>query len=418
MSWYSNYIENLHQSNNDFYKEFAQEWIDYEFDDTTLEYTIQEENFPFDNTYTDYNVHVDSVADVSVNIDKVIGDYISVLFQDCSHRNYRGQKYLFNNDTWLCYDKINHLAKVAQTKLLRCNNQISWINKANGDILTEKVFVGYEISSTNDQYSKKGNLSNRRMTLYCQYNDGTKTIRVNQRFMFNHDQCFRVEELDNYNNESGMNEPTMIKMVLSFSPLLNDRDNTALNVCDYYDNFYYVNIVQSEVNQVQGYQGSLIANVTCNEKIVENPVLTWSSSDEEVAQIDDNGNFTLLGEVGDTCTIRCEIEGNNDSYDEITVTIVEKLDSKKVIQVQPIITELRQGLSHTFDTGVYLNGVKQDAVVNCLPSGANSDCYTLVQDGDMFTLTNVKVSTELLTLTFSSEETTDKVIQIRLRGIM
>lgn len=420
MSWYSNYITNLYKPNKEFYKEFTQEWIDFEFDDTTLEYTIEEENFPFDNNYTEYNVHIDSVADVSVNIDRVVGDYINVLFQDCEHRNYRGQKYLYNNDVWLCYDKINHLSKIAQTKLLRCNNTISWINKNNGDILTEEVFVGYEISSTNDQYSKKGNLSNRRMTLYCQYNEYTKMIRVNQRFMFNHDQCFRVEELDNYNNEAGMKEPTMIKMILSFSPMLNDRDNRELNICDYYDNFYYINIVQKEIRQEKGFSEQLNATVTCNEKIIEDAQLIWSSTDENVITIDENGVYTIVGNVGDEAKIICEIKDNNDSKSEINVTVVDVLSTTEIIQVMPIIKELRQGSSHHFECGVYLNGEKQLDIISCVGQNADENCYSLTEVEDGFILTNNKLSKTKLKLVFSTEDedVEDYELEVKLKGII
>ena len=58
-------------------------------------------------------MHIDSVSEVSTNLTKVMGDYIAVLFKDCSHRNYRGQKYKWKGETYLCYDKINIYLEVA-----------------------------------------------------------------------------------------------------------------------------------------------------------------------------------------------------------------------------------------------------------------------------------------------------------------
>ena len=82
MSWQDNYIRNISTPNGEYYDEFTQEWINDYFDDSTLVHWIKEEKYPFDETYRDFEVHIDSVAEITLNIDRAIGDYVTVLFKD------------------------------------------------------------------------------------------------------------------------------------------------------------------------------------------------------------------------------------------------------------------------------------------------------------------------------------------------
>ena len=85
LSNYSQYINNIAQSPNDYYKDLAQETINSQWDCTTQLRTIQEESYPFNNVFTEYEAWVNTISDISVNTDKIIGDYIGILFKDCDH---------------------------------------------------------------------------------------------------------------------------------------------------------------------------------------------------------------------------------------------------------------------------------------------------------------------------------------------
>lgn len=417
MSWYSNYINNIAQPNKEFYEEYAQEVINAEFDDTTLVRTIQEEKYPFNEEYEEYEVQVDSVAEITVNIIKVIGDFITVLFKDCSHKNLRGQKYILDNETYLCYDKISDLAKVARTRLIRCNNEIKWLDE-DANIITEKVFLGYELSSTNDAVGKKGITSNRRLVLYVQSNERTKTIKINQRFMFQHNQCFRVEEVDNYNMESGTDgDVTLMRLNIVFSPL-QPNDNVELNICDYYDKDFRVEINQKEINQVNGFVGNLIATLKNKDDIITTEELCWKSTNERVVTIDEYGNYKIVGSIGATAKIICYMKDNEDIYDESVINVVDDYLPYKKIVVSPIIDSLNEKDSVEFVCGVYIEGEKVSNDVVCVPSNANKSNYDLTETIDGYKLTNNKLSTKDLVLTFSAEDCDDFVMNVSLDGLL
>lgn len=416
MGWYQDYIQNVAKDNRSFYEEFVQESINSQFEDTTLVRMIEEEKYPFNQEYEQYEVQIDSVAEITVNIIKVIGDFITVLFKDCSHKNLRGQKYIYNGETYLCYDKINELAKVAETRLIRCNNEISWLDE-NANVLKEKIFLGYELSSTNDSVGKDGIVSNRRLVIYVQYNDRTKTIKTNQRFMFGHNQCFRVEEVDNYNVESGVGEPTMMRLNLVYSTLL-PKDNKELNICDYYDLDYKIEIDQESVEQTNGFLGKFNAILKNGEEIVEDKKLIWLSKDSSVVEVEEDGSYSVIGTEGQTTVIECFMEDNPNIKDEVIITVVEDLPQGKELFVSPIINELKERKSVLIKTRVLSNGQDVDQDIDCVTNWENRNNYTLEKTDEGYLLTNVKMIKKPLELTFSSEDCEDVVLNISLVGLI
>jgi len=419
MSWYENYITNIAQDNESFYREQAQEWINDYFTDTTLVRTIKEEKYPFNEEYEDYIVHVDSVAEITTNVNKIIGDFISVIFKDCEHINYRGQKYIYEDETYLCYDKINEIAKVSKSNLIRCNNEISWLDE-NGNIMTEKVFVGYELSSTNDNITKKALVSNRRRVIYVQCNEKTNKIKINQRFMFQHNQCFRVEEIDNYYRETKTNgDVTLMKMFIVYSPLI-PLDNQELNICDYYTKEYSLTINQTDISQTTGFSGKLTANVKYNNEIIDVP-LKWKSSDNTIISIDeDTGEYKVIGTLdGEISTITCYMKDNEEIEDSIQIKVVSDfLPEKKIIVENSNITSLKEKESVEFNCYVMIEGEIQSDIVTCVPSGIDSKHYSLIETLSGYELKNLNASYIPLTLTFSADGCDDVVLDIELNGLI
>lgn len=235
LSNYSQYVNNIAQSPSDTYNSITQETIKKQWDNTTQLRMVQEENYPFNQEYTEYEAWISTISNVSVNTDKIIGDYIGILFKDCDHhQNYKGQKYIYNNDTYLCYDRLNKLTQVSDFKCIRCNNTMSWIDRESKEIYSEPMFLGYEVTSTNNQISKEGTIGNSRLIIFCQANDKTKSISINQRFIFQHKSVFKVEEINNYNQESGTNgDVTFLKFHMVKDTINPQIDNIELNLADY-----------------------------------------------------------------------------------------------------------------------------------------------------------------------------------------
>lgn len=423
LEFLQNYMDNFSYTPKEYYDSLAQATINARWDDTTLIRTIKEENFPFDNIYTEHEVWLDTISDVTVSTLKVIGNYISIMFKDIDHpRNYRGQKYKWVEDgrnyesTYLCYDMMNPLSQIADCKLIKCNNKINLLNKKTGHIHTEPLFVGWQISSTNNQVNVDGTVEQRRLICLIQENEYTKKIVENQRFIISGNKAFKVTQVDNSNLENiEDNFGTMITLFIEWTPIL-VSDNLELGIADYYDYQYKLKInQQSPIEQKQGFIGQLTATVMLNDEVINMP-LKWSTSDLESITIDSQGSYRIIGEVGSTSLITCSIDKNEQVFDTIEIKIVEDYLPEKVLIVEPIITELRQGFSTEFKCGVYIEGEKQSDIVICIPNWTGIN-YTLVETIDGYKLTNNKMSSNKLELTFSSVDLEPIIMEIELRGL-
>lgn len=423
MSWYETYLNNIAQTPKESWDLTLQESINSVWENTTQLRSIKEQSYPFSDSYTEYECWIDSISDISVNTDKAINNFISVLFQDCSHAlNHRGQKYLYKLDgvkesTFLCYDRMNELSQTADTKLVLCNNRIKAIDKDTGTIWEEPVYVGFDFSSTNEQINKKGTISNGRLVCMVQYNENTKKIKPNQRFILSHKTAFIVEQLNLFNLENtNDSEPTMLTMDIKWSTVI-PTDDLVNNLASVGIDEYTVDIVQGNIEQIKGYKNQLSAVVKLNDKVVTNKVVTWSSSNPTSVSIDSNGNYELLGDVGTESIITCKLSDNAEISNSISIKIVASSLNEKRIRVLPIVSKLTQGETKDFVCGVYINEDKQTDTVACVPNFIDNKIYTLTPNSDGYSVKVLKSSNTNLVLTFSSESLTPIVLDISLVGL-
>ena len=419
-----NYLDKIVQTPKEYYQGLVQAIINDQWINTTQLFTIKEQSaLPFVDEYTEYEAWVDAISDNLVNTSKVYSDFVKVLFKDIDHKqNYKGQYYKINLDGeheeyYICYDKMNRLSQVSDFNCVRCNNVLTWVDEY-GKILTMPCYLGTDISSTNNLVSKDGIVPNTRLIILVQANEYTMSIVKNQRFMFQHSTAFKVEEVNNYMQEQETDgQVTCVKMYVDYSAIL-PSDNKELNICDYYKTNYTLTIDQGDIEQTNGFSGQLTATVKDGNDIVDMP-LKWSTNDSDVVEIDEQGNYQVIGEIGSMGQITCSMADNESIYDTITIKVVDDyLPEKKIIINPNNITELNQGQVIDFDCGVYIEGEKQDDIVTCIPSGADVYSYTLAETLDGYKLTVRQESDNDLVLTFSADGCDDVVMTIELLGLL
>ena len=421
----NNYLNNITQTPHEHYHDLIQATVDSQWNNTTLLDYIKEENIPFDGEYTKQEVWVDTISDVTVNTLKVIGNYINVTFKDIDHpRNYRGQKYKWKEkdrdyeSTYLCYDMISSSMGVAETKLIKCNNSIKIIDKNNGYIHEEPIFVGWEITSTNNQQNKDGIIENRRLVCLMQKNKYTEGILENERFMTSKTKAFKVTQIDDTNEEDYSKDfCTMYTLFIEWTPILKDRDNLDLLVADYYDNIYTVKINQEKnIKQEVGFSEKLTATIKKNGEVIDIPIL-WKTSDNKIVEIDEEGNYSLIGgNVGDKVEITCCIDGNEEIFDTINIEIIDNIVPSSSLEISPRISELKQNFDQEFICNVYINEEKQNTKVDCTPNWIDNHYYELIETDNGWKLKNIHRSERLLELTFSSGSLTE-TMTIKLGGL-
>ena len=424
LEFLENYMSYIAQTPKEYHRGLIQATIDSRWEDTTQIYTIKEQSaLPFKDEYTEYEAWVDAISDNLVNTSKVYSDFVKILFKDIDHKqNYKGQYYKLNLDGeheeyYICYDKMNRLSQVSDFNCVRCNNVLTWADEY-GNILTMPCYLGTDISSTNNLVSKDGIVPNTRLIILVQANEYTMSIVKNQRFMFQHSTAFKVEEVNNYMQEQETDgQVTCVKLYVDYSAIL-PSDNKELNICDYYKTNYTLTIDQGDIEQTNGFNGQLTATVKDGNDIVDMP-LKWSTSDSEVIEIDEQGNYHVVGEIGFIGQIKCCMADNENVSDTITITVVEDYLPEKRIIINPNdITSLNEGDIIDFVCGVYIEGEKQSDIVKCVPNNINPYVYTLTETVDGYKLTVRERSYDDLILTFSADGCDDIVMTIKLLGLI
>ena len=424
LEFLENYINHIAQTPKEYHRGLVQATIDSRWEDTTQIHMVKEQSaLPFKDEYTEYEAWVDAISDNLVNTSKVYSDFVKVLFKDIDHKqNYKGQYYKINLDGeheeyYICYDKMNRLSQVSDFNCVRCNNVLTWVDEY-GKILTMPCYLGTDISSTNNLVSKDGIVPNTRLIILVQANEYTMSIVKNQRFMFQHSTAFKVEEVNNYMQEQETDgQVTCVKLYVDYSAIL-PSDNKELNICDYYKTNYTLTIDQNDIEQTNGFSGQLTATVKDGNDVIDVP-LKWSTNDSDVVEIDEQGNYQVIGEIGSMGQITCSMADNESIYDTITIKVVDDYLPEKKIVINPNnITELNQGQVIDFTCGVYIEGEKQDDIVTCIPSGADVYSYTLAETLDGYKLTVRQESDNDLVLTFSADGCDDVIMTIELLGLL
>ena len=419
------YTDNIAQTPKEYWEGLHQATLDTMWNDTTQVYTIKEQSaLPFEDKYTEYEAWVSTVSDDLINYSKVYSDFVRLLYKDLSHKqNYKGQYYKFaldgeHEETYICYDRMNLSTLTADFKVVRCNNVLTWRDEY-GNIITLPCYLGTDVTSTNNLIGKDGIVPNARMIILVQANEFTKSIVKNQRFMFEHSTAFKVEEVNNFMQEQGTNgQVTCVKIYINYSAIT-PNDNTELNVCDYYDVGYTLEINQDNIEQVNGFNGTLTATVKNLDEVVENMEVIWETSDKTVITIDSEGNYNVVGLNGDKATITCYLKENKDVKDSIIIQVISAPITNKIIVVNPNkVNLLKERQSIVFIPKVYDEGNELTDPVTCIPSGAKPYCYTLTTVMNGYLLTILKKSSVPLVLTFKASGCADYVMNIELIGLL
>lgn len=399
MEFFNNYINHYAESPNDAWRNLQQATITSLFEDTTIKRTILEEKVPFNQEYQEIEAWVGTVTDSTTNTEKDSNDYRSLYFEDCTHDVGRGLYYQYDNNYWLVYDSSTDLESISNVKIRRCNNRLKWIDKNSGELLDYPCIIEYTLSATQPNVTADITTIGGRVSIIVQGNEKTRKIKKNTRFIFG-EQAYKFNNWNNY-MMSDYDAKTATLLFMDFTvDNVQPTDDLENGIADSTEYKYMVKILEEDFSQVKGFTGKLNAIVILNGQEVERNII-WKSEDENIISVDNEGNYTLLGENGQSCKIYACIENSN-VCSFITIEIEEEIIEKSDIVIDPLITEIPHLQVEVINANLYKNGVKQDDKVECIPSGLDNSYYYLVDMGNnQFKIANNKISKDVpLTLTF------------------
>lgn len=412
MIYYQNIIDNnISPKPNEQYRNDIQASIDWGWDNTSAKYTVQEENTIGGTTYTDIDVWIDYVVADGSSPFKNGDDFRRFIFQDITHEVIRGQYYKFDDNYWIGYFTDEYSGLVKSINVRRCNNFLRWVDPDIGAIKSVPCVIDYDIGSSRPKQDKDIIVADNSMVIIVQGNEDTKKLKQNQRFLFN-GRPFKLAGFNNALLNGVVDNSTNLFYYDLYLDVIQPTDDVQNNIANRYEYNYTVDIIQDVMEQVNGFSGKLNTTVTFNNEVVDRDI-TWVGN--QFVTVDNNGNYTLNGAVGDVATIRAYITGNPDIYDEISIGIVNAVVDSYEIVAEPLYAELKQGQTVTFNVKLYKNGVAQADVVNATLSGAPSTAYTFSMVNNVCTLKCNGISTTPLSITFTSGQH-NKTISIKLKS--
>lgn len=407
MKYYNNYVQNLAQNPHDTYMGLEQASINDQWDNTTQVITVFEQDKVGSEQFHSIEVRVDTAIDMGTSY-KQDDDFKLFAFRDLQHTVAKGLMYKYDNDFWITINTSELGTVTKDIHVRRCNNVMRWVDRTNGFINELPCAIEYVLESPKEQKDKDVKVANGHISVICQGNEVTRNIPKNTRFIFNKE-AYRFLAYQKMLNEDTFDDSTADLLYLDmYLDMIEPEDDVANNIANAGAYVYEIEVEQSMSEQVKGGTVQLFPNVTLNGKTVEREVvyeICECGCDHSYCTVDENGLVTITGEAGEQAQLIVSLKGNPQVNQLVVIDIVESVSDNNELIVSPIYNKCRVKSSITFSVDLYTNGIKQDSVINYTATGVPSNYYTLVRNGNTFTLSALKVSTTPLVLTFNDEAT-------------
>lgn len=407
MKYYNNYVQNLAQNPHDTYMGLEQASINDQWDNTTQVITVFEQDKVGSEQFHSIEVRVDTAIDMGTSY-KQDDDFKLFAFRDLQHTVAKGLMYKYDNDFWITINTSELGTVTKDIHVRRCNNVMRWVDRTNGFINEMPCAIEYVLESPKEQKDKDVKVANGHISVICQGNEVTRNIPKNTRFIFNKE-AYRFLAYQKMLNEDTFDDSTADLLYLDmYLDMIEPEDDVANNIANAGAYVYEIEVEQSMSEQVKGETVQLFPNVTLNGETVEREVvykICECGCDHSYCTVDENGLVTITGEAGEQAQLIVSLKGNPQVNQLVVIDIVESVSDNNKLIVSPIYNKCRVKSSIIFSVDLYTNGIKQDNVIGYTATGVPSNYYTLVRNGNAFTLSALKVSTTPLVLTFNDEAT-------------
>lgn len=407
MKYYNNYVQNLAQNPYDTYMGLEQASINDQWDNTTQVITVFEQDKVGSEQFHSIEVRVDTAIDMGTSY-KQDDDFKLFAFRDLQHTVAKGLMYKYDNNFWITINTSELGTVTKDIHVRRCNNVMRWVDRTNGFINEIPCAIEYVLESPKEQKDKDVKVANGHISVICQGNEVTRNIPKNTRFIFNKE-AYRFLAYQKMLNEDTFDDSTADLLYLDmYLDMVESEDDIANNIANAGAYVYEIEVEQSMSEQVKGGTVQLFPNVTLNGKTVEREVvyeICECGCDHSYCTVDESGLVTITGEAGEQAQLIVSLKGNPQVNQLVVIDIVESVSDNNELIVSPIYNKCRVKSSITFNVDLYTNGIKQDNVIGYTATGVPSNYYTLVRNGNTFTLSALKVSTAPLVLTFNDEAT-------------
>ena len=352
---------------------------------------------------------IDTAIDIGTGFKK--GDDFKVF----SHRDIGaelklGLMYRTENDYWVCINTNGYASPTNSCEVRRCNNIMKWVDPYTGYINEQWCAIDYELASPRPSKDKDIVVADGHIVITVQGNDLTRSIRKNQRFIFN-GLAFKVSAFQTTLDENDRTFHSNLLYIDMYADTIQPSDDLVNGIANATEYIYEIELQPDITEQVHGFVGHMVATVTCNGEVVDREI-EWAGN--AFVTVGDDGSYILNGTVLSSgadkiAVITATLKGNPNVSASCSILIVDHLDDKIDIVIDPLFDEVRQAMPQRFSVYKHLNGVRQDDDIICTTSGLSNKYFTLVQDGHDFILSVKDISDTPLRLTFTVDDYSETI---------
>ena len=405
MKYYTNYFDKFAQTPNSLYRGVIQSRVNREWENNTLLYDkngnkviIEQELVRGEFKFTEVEAQRSTVTEFRTNGIKNAKDYKEILFKDCNVDVERGTFFKFENNYWITYEPTDETV-YNSILVRRCNNTAKWVDPYTGEINETPCVLGEYASSPSPQVDNTTIIPNNHLTLWLQGNDKTIHIKENDRFIFN-GRPFKVAGFNNFMQSDYVTKAPPMLFFDVYLDVKEPSDDLINNIANRFDYIYDINIINPPKEVKKNDVGELVAEVRYQGEIVQRPII-WQSNNE-FGLINENGNYQVVGDVGNNVSFTASIGGKSVTI-EIPIKETIEVNTNQII-LSPDFNEVRQFQSKTFEANLYANGLKQDNEIQYKIEGQEGTYSFIKLDTNTFKLTNNQMTRVPVKIKFYTDD--------------
>lgn len=348
---------------NEEWRDTQQAFISENWDNTSSRYTILEQSEIGKDEFCEIEVWIDSIIGTSSTGMKTGRDFKRIFFEDINHSVMQGKMYKFDNNYWINYFTDDYAGLPRDILIRRCNNELRMMDPVNGNLYTIPCVIEYDMMSPSVQISRAIITPNNHATVIVQGNNDTiRLFRTNTRFIIG-GRPFKLYAYQNALYYDIIKEKPTILYLDLYLDEIHVQDDLENGIAYNGDYEYSITINSSNLSLSPSSKGKLECSVILNGEEVERPVI-WYSDNYNIVSINQDGEYNVLGDIGERAIISCELEENREVAAFILIKVENENKSTPKIIIDPYINIIREHETIEFSINVSYNSNMYDKFTN------------------------------------------------------
>ena len=366
---------------------FHQEYAKYASDYVDAEVQGLDPERPFD--YVKCHLRLAEIVKPSGSIEGNFDSYKYVMMREREYEYMRkGAKVITMGNTWLVLNPAN-MSNGESAVIQRCDVTWNYLDYY-GNVCREPMAIDTLLMRASTPDSQRSTMITKGyFNAMIQYNEATKQLFTNSRLIMG-SSAYMLTGFSDFIQEftDELDTLGLMRFALRYEEP-NDAIDDMVNKVAGGKTFAWKITIAGDATVNTGDTAQLTASSKRisgeHEEVVvpseEHPVeYIWSSSDEDVATVDENGTVTAVS--AGTATIKATLAQNEDKYQDFEL-LVEDIDTDPHVEfTRTYPKSISYGTTLEMTAAYYVNGKATEDLVTWKIEGGDEEAYTFSVDGN------------------------------------